>query len=77
MYKFNMAAPFQRCGDFAKPNDCSVNLWSADGLFILTTTTEGRYIAKATNSQYFTKSFTKKTNVLLLSFDIDLLVDAL
>ena len=44
MYKFNMPAPFQRSGDFAKHNDCSVNLWSADRLFILTTKTEERYI---------------------------------
>ena len=76
MHKFNMAAPFQRCGDFAKHNDCSVNLWSADRLLILTTKTEERYIAKATNSQYFTQSFTQK-NVLLFAFDIDLLVHAL
>ena len=66
MYKFNMAAQFQGCRDFAKHNDCSVSLWSAERLLILTTNTEERYIAKATNSQYFTKSFTQK-NVLLFA----------
>ena len=71
-----MAAPFQGCGDFAKHNDCSVSLWSAERQLILTTNTEERYIAKATNSQYFTKAFTQK-NVLLFTFDIDLLVDTL
>ena len=76
MYKFNMAAQFQGCRDFAKHNDCSVSLWSAERLLIWTTNTEERYIAKATNSQYFTKSFTQK-NVLLFAFDIDLLVDTL
>ena len=38
----------------------------------MTTKTEERYIAKATNGQYFTRSFTQK-NVLLFAFDIDLL----
>ena len=66
MYKFNMVAQFQGCRDFAKHNDCSVSLWSAERLLILTTNTEERYIAKATNSQYFTKSFTQK-NVLLFA----------
>ena len=42
MYKFNMAAPFQGCRDFAKHNDCSVSLWSAKRLLILTTNTEER-----------------------------------
>lgn len=76
MYKFNVAAPFQRCGDFGKHNNCSVNLWSAYRLFILTTKTEERYIAKATNSQHFTQLCTQK-NVPLFAFGIDLLVDAL
>ena len=61
-----MAAQFQRCGDFGKHNDCSVSLWSAERLLILTTNTEERYIAKATNSQYFTKSFTKKKTFFYL-----------
>ena len=66
MYKFNMAAPFQGCRDFAKHNDCSVGLWSAERLLILTTNMEERYIAKATNSQYFTKSFTQKKTFFYL-----------
>ena len=52
MHKFHMAAIFQRCSDAAKHSDCTVILWSADKLFILTTWTKKRYIAKATNSQY-------------------------
>ena len=78
MHKFHMAAIFQRCSDAAKHSDCTVILWSADKLFILTTWTKKRYIAKATNSQYFTQSFTQK-GVLLFAFDrwIDLVVEAL
>ena len=37
MHKFNMAAIFQSCSDAAKHSDCTVILWSADKLFILTT----------------------------------------
>ena len=37
MHKFNIAAIFQCCSDAAKHSDCTVILWSADKLFILTT----------------------------------------
>lgn len=58
---------FQHCRDIPKHSDCSVILWSAGRLFIATTKTEERYIAKATNSQYFTQLFTQKV-VLLFAF---------
>jgi len=59
-------------------SDCSVILWSLKRLLASTTKTEERYIAKATNSQYFTQQFIQKV-VLLFAFDrpIDLLVEAL
>ena len=63
-----MAAIFQCCSDAAKHSDCTVILWSADKLFIVTTETKKRYIAKATISQHFTQSFTRKVS-LLLAFD--------
>ena len=61
--------------DIEKHRDCSVILWNADKLFILTTKTEERYTAKANKSQYLTQSFTQKV-VLLFAFDrwIDLRV---
>ena len=76
MYRFNMVAPFQGCRDFAKHNDCSVNLWSADRLFILRTKTQERYIAKQliVNTLH---SHSLKKPVLLFAFDIYLLVHAL
>lgn len=60
MYKFNMSAMFQCCRNVAMHSNCLVILLSDDRLFILTTNTKERYIAKATNFQYFTESFTQK-----------------
>lgn len=47
VYKFNMAAILQHCGDVAKRSDYSAILWSADRLFISRTKMKDRYIAKA------------------------------
>ena len=60
MYKFNMSAMFQCCKNVAMHSNCLVILWSDDRLFIPTTKTKERYIAKATNCQYVTQSFTQK-----------------
>ena len=72
--QFNMAAPFQGCRDFAKHNDCSVSLWSAKRLLILTTNTEERQKQLTVNTL---QSHLLQKNVLLFAFDIDLLVDTL
>lgn len=47
VYKFNMAAILQQCGDVAKRSDYLAILWSADRLFISRTKMEDKYIAKA------------------------------
>lgn len=69
MYKFNnfMSAMFQCCRNIAMHNNCLVILWSDDRLFIPTTKTKERYIAKATNSQYFTCSHLLKKSFLYLN----------
>ena len=64
MYKFNMAAPFQGCRDFAKHNDCSVSLWSAKRLLILTTNTEERQKQLTVNTL---QSHLLQKNVLLFA----------
>ena len=58
MYKFiqydgHISTYQKRCRALS---DCSVNLWPPNRLFISSTKTKDRYmyIAKATNSQYFT-----------------------
>ena len=69
MYKFNnfMSAMFQCCRNIAMHNNCLVIPWSDDRLFIPTTKTKERYIAKATNSQYFTCSHLLKKSFLYLN----------
>ena len=59
-------------------SDCLVILWSADVLFTSPTKTEERYIAKETNREESTQSFTQKV-ILAFAFDtsIHLLVEAL
>ena len=59
-------------------SDYSVILWSADMLFILTTKTEERYIAKETN-QTVNSLRSHLLKKLFFAFDrsIDLLVDTL